>query len=194
MTDSIQHEEKNELEKSGMTDPKQVLVQTEGMEQPGPAEAAEEVSKAPDPASGPEPQALDSRRIILWGLGGSYLLYVGFQLCAGFIRGDAESSIWFFLAGILFFATGVALLIKVLRDYKADQMEKAKRAKEGRPTAQDTPFGGLFQPRADQTEPKPRKMSISERARLGGAGADSLEENQVEEKNQEENQEINQIP
>ncbi len=122
-------------------------------------------------------EPLDTRRIILWGLGGAYLCYVGYQLCTGYLKGDAESHIAFFLGGIVFFCTGILLLFKVLKNYSAAEKEKKERIQKGEPLPQDLPFGGLFMPKEEISQQKQHKLSISERARL----ASTIEEIQNEE-------------
>ena len=51
-------------------------------------------------------QVTSGRNYILWFLGGIYLIYTGYKLCAGYINGAEGSSLFFFFSGVLFLAAG----------------------------------------------------------------------------------------
>ena len=109
-----------------------------------------------------EDTAPDPRRELLWGIGGAYLCYIGFQLCAGVFKGAEGANPLFVLVGLGFIGFGGYLVVRILLSRKDRQkaendQKPSSTGTEGRP--------GIF---GSSVRSQPaKKMSIAQRARLG---------------------------
>ena len=102
-----------------------------------------------------------ARRSLLWIFAGGYLVYTGYRLCEGIIKGTDDASKGFLAAGGIFIVIGAVLLVKAVRNLaKASEQETAARK--------------MIEENAK------KKMSISERAHLA-ENLDDAEESEAEE-------------
>lgn len=93
-----------------------------------------------------------ARRSILWIFAGGYLVYTGYRLCEGIIKGTDDASKGFLIAGGIFIVIGAVLLIKAVRNLVKAGAEKASE--------QEAAAKQMIEENAR------KKMSISERAHL----------------------------
>ena len=100
-----------------------------------------------------------ARRSLLWIFAGGYLVYTGYRLCEGIIKGTDDASKGFLIAGAV-------LLIKAVRNLAKAGAEKASE--------QEAAARKMIEENAK------KKMSISERAHLA-ENLDGAEENEMEE-------------
>lgn len=119
-------------------------------------------------------KAVPTRSLVVWCLGGVYLLYTGYTLCKNVIQGVEGGSPAFMAAGVVFLILGAGLLVLGARglikndlrkkaEAEAAQAEEAANAVQvEQETAADTTDAAAA---AQQPEGK-HKMSIAERARL----------------------------
>lgn len=107
-----------------------------------------------------------ARRSLLWIFAGGYLVYTGYRLCEGIIKGTDDASKGFLVAGGIFIVIGAVLLIKAVRNLAKAGAEKASE--------QETAARKMIEEKAK------KKMSISERAHLA-ENLDDAEENETEE-------------
>lgn len=107
-----------------------------------------------------------ARRSLLWIFAGGYLVYTGYRLCEGIIKGTDDASKGFLIAGGIFIVIGAVLLIKAVRNLAKAGAEKASE--------QEAAARKMIEENAK------KKMSISERAHLAENLADA-EENETEE-------------
>ena len=107
-----------------------------------------------------------ARRSLLWIFAGGYLVYTGYRLCEGIIKGTDDASKGFLIAGGIFIVIGAVLLIKAVRNLAKAGAEKASE--------QEAAARKMIEENAK------KKMSISERAHLAENLADD-EENETEE-------------
>ena len=61
-----------------------------------------------------------------WALAGAYLVYLAYQLCSGYFKG--ESGIQFLLIGILFGIAGLWIVVQGYRGYRTAADEQKKEA------------------------------------------------------------------
>ena len=66
-----------------------------------------------------------ARRSLLWIFAGGYLVYTGYRLCEGIIKGTDDASKGFLVAGGIFIVIGAVLLIKAVRNLAKAGAEKA---------------------------------------------------------------------
>ena len=107
-----------------------------------------------------------ARRSLLWIFAGGYLVYTGYRLCEGIIKGTDDASKGFLAAGGIFIVIGAVLLIKAVRNLAKAGAEKASE--------QEAAARKMIEENAK------KKMSISERAHLA-ENLDDAEENETEE-------------
>lgn len=107
-----------------------------------------------------------ARRSILWIFAGGYLVYTGYRLCEGIIKGTDDASKGFLIAGGIFIVIGAVLLIKAVRNLVKAGAEKASE--------QEAAAKQMIEENAG------KKMSISERAHLA-ENLDDTEKNATEE-------------
>lgn len=107
-----------------------------------------------------------ARRSLLWIFAGGYLVYTGYRLCEGIIKGTDDASKGFLIAGGIFIVIGAVLLIKAVRNLAKAGAEKASE--------QEAAARKMIEENAK------KKMSISERAHLA-ENLDDAEENEAEE-------------
>lgn len=107
-----------------------------------------------------------ARRSLLWIFAGGYLVYTGYRLCEGIIKGTDDASKGFLIAGGIFIVIGAVLLIKAVRNLAKAGAEKASE--------QEAAARKIIEENAK------KKMSISERAHLA-ENLDDAEENEMEE-------------
>ena len=107
-----------------------------------------------------------ARRSLLWIFAGGYLVYTGYRLCEGIIKGTDDASKGFLIAGGIFIVIGAVLLIKAVRNLAKAGAEKASE--------QEAAARKMIEENAK------KKMSISERAHLA-ENLDDAEENETEE-------------
>lgn len=107
-----------------------------------------------------------ARRSLLWIFAGGYLVYTGYRLCEGIIKGTDDASKGFLAAGGIFIVIGAMLLIKAVRNLAKAGAEKASE--------QEAAARKMIEENAK------KKMSISERAHLA-ENLDDAEENETEE-------------
>ena len=106
-----------------------------------------------------------ARRSLLWIFAGGYLVYTGYRLCEGIIKGTDDASKGFLIAGGIFIVIGAVLLIKAVRNLAKAGAEKASE--------QEAAARKMIEENAK------KKMSISERAHLA-ENLDDAEENEME--------------
>ena len=107
-----------------------------------------------------------ARRSLLWIFAGGYLVYTGYRLCEGIIKGTDDASKGFLIAGGIFIVIGAVLLIKAVRNLAKAGAEKASE--------QEAAARKMIEENAK------KKMSISERAHLA-ENLDGAVENEAEE-------------
>lgn len=93
-----------------------------------------------------------TRSSILWIFAGGYLVYTGYRLCEGILKGTDDASKGFLVAGGIFIVIGAVLLIKAVRNLAKEGAEKA--------AVQEEMAKKVIEENAK------KKMSISERAHL----------------------------
>lgn len=132
-----------------------------------------------------------SRSMLLWALGGVYLLYTGYRLCQGVLEGAEDSGWGFFVAGVFFIVVGIVLLFLSIKSYNAkikrEQEEKeASEAMNADAAGEDeyavnessSEMTGAAavdsgeESEADSEVAPKKPMSIAERARLASALGD----------------------
>ena len=106
-----------------------------------------------------------TRSSLLWIFAGGYLVYTGYRLCEGIIKGTDDASKGFLIAGGIFIVIGAVLLIKAVRNLAKAGAEKASEQEAARKMIEEN---------------AKKKMSISERAHLA-ENLDDAEENETEE-------------
>lgn len=117
-----------------------------------------------------EPQSADNengevqnntptRSYIIRILAGLYLLYTGYKLCEGVLKGEEGSGWGFMAAGIAFLVIAVILLINSGRYF----LQKGKTEKTQNQVDDQVQIN---QEQADAEVLNPKSMSISERANL----------------------------
>lgn len=109
-----------------------------------------------------EQKSFSNRRFLLWTLAGIYLLYTAYSLCKGYVTGEEGSSMGFMLAGIVFAAIGVGLLVVSIKNMLSE--DKIKKAKAAKDAAMEGAAGGELKTENSSAQRKP--MSIAERANL----------------------------
>ena len=107
-----------------------------------------------------------ARRSLLWIFAGGYLVYTGYRLCEGIIKGTDDASKGFLVAGGILIVMGAVLLIKAVRNLAKAGAEKASE--------QEAAARKMIEENAK------KKMSISERAHLA-ENLDDAEEDETEE-------------
>ena len=115
------------------------------------------------------------RTYLVMAIAGAYVVYLGYSLCAGVVKGEQGSSTGFLIAGIAFIILGGAFVINGLRGYmrvKKEQKEQAALA-ESTGSASLEPTEGeedvLSENESVKTETAGeahKKMSIADRANL----------------------------
>lgn len=115
------------------------------------------------------------RTYLVMAIAGAYVVYLGYSLCAGVVKGEQGSSTGFLVAGIAFIILGGAFVINGLRGYmrvKKEQKEQAALA-ESIESASLEPTEGeedvLSENESVKTETAGeahKKMSIADRANL----------------------------
>ena len=107
-------------------------------------------------------QGMPTRSYILMLMAGLYLLYTGYKLCKNVLDGVEGGSWGFFAAGIGFLIVGIVMLVISGKNLMAQERErKALEAEELK--------------KQQEAAPKPKNMSISERARLAENLSDAQE-------------------
>lgn len=107
-----------------------------------------------------------ARSSILWIFAGGYLVYTGYRLCEGILKGTDDASKGFLVAGGIFIVIGAVLLIKAVRNLAKEGAEKA--------AVQEEMAKKVIE------ENSKKKMSISERAHLA-ENLDDVQEDSEEE-------------
>ena len=107
-----------------------------------------------------------TRSSILWIFAGGYLVYTGYRLCEGILKGTDDASTGFLVAGGIFIVIGAVLLIKAVRNLAKEGAEKA--------AVQEEMAKKVIE------ENSKKKMSISERAHLA-ENLDDVQEDSEEE-------------
>lgn len=107
-----------------------------------------------------------TRSSILWIFAGGYLVYTGYRLCEGILKGTDDASKGFLVAGGIFIVIGAVLLIKAVRNLAKEGAEKA--------AVQEKMAKKVIE------ENSKKKMSISERAHLA-ENLDDVQEDSEEE-------------
>lgn len=117
------------------------------------------------------------RNYTFMGIAALYLMYLGYELCIGFINGKEGSGIGFFLMGVVFIGVGIAVVIYAVKgSRKRHEMMKAAEAAEAAAAAVEEDKK-LFGEKSDSKNEAPKKMSIAERARMVG----NVEDDEAEE-------------
>lgn len=116
------------------------------------------------------------RNYTFMGIAALYLIYLGYELCMGFINQKEGSGIGFMLIGIVFIGVGIAVVIYAVKgSRKRHEMLKAAEAAEAAALEENEEEEVV-----EKAEPS-KKMSISERARMVAATEeDASEESQIE--------------
>ena len=116
------------------------------------------------------------RNYTFMGIAALYLIYLGYELCMGFINKKEGSGIGFMLIGIVFIGVGIAVVIYAVKgSRKRHEMMKAAEAAEAAALEENEEEEVV-----EKAEPS-KKMSISERARMVAATEeDASEESQIE--------------
>ena len=116
------------------------------------------------------------RNYTFMGIAALYLIYLGYELCMGFINQKEGSGIGFMLIGIVFIGVGIAVVIYAVKgSRKRHEMMKAAEAAEAAALEENEEEEVV-----EKAEPS-KKMSISERARMVAATEeDASEESQIE--------------
>ena len=107
-----------------------------------------------------------TRSSLLWIFAGGYLVYTGYRLCEGILKGTDDASKGFLVAGGIFIVIGAVLLIKAVRNLAKEGAEKA--------AVQEEMAKKVIE------ENSKKKMSISERAHLA-ENLDDVQEDSEEE-------------
>ena len=107
-----------------------------------------------------------TRSSILWIFAGGYLVYTGYRLCEGILKGTDDANKGFLVAGGIFIVIGAVLLIKAVRNLAKEGAEKA--------AVQEEMAKKVIE------ENSKKKMSISERAHLA-ENLDDVQEDSEEE-------------
>lgn len=105
------------------------------------------------------------RNYTFMGIAALYLVYLGYELCMGFVQGKEGSGIGFFLMGVVFIGFGVAVVIYAVKgSRKRHAMMKAAEAAEAAAAQEkeENEQGADVEIKKET----PKKMSISERARM----------------------------
>lgn len=130
-----------------------------------------------------QPEKMPSRSYVLWVLAGLYLLYTGYSLCQGVIRGQEGSGPIFLIAGIVFLVIGAYLTIKGAKNLWFRDKEKSSGGEKTEDTEGQEAIPEETKAASDEKTDQ-RSMSIAERARLvsrleedGDAGGNDEEEN-----------------
>ena len=120
------------------------------------------------------------RNYTFMGIAALYLIYLGYELCMGFINKKEGSGIGFMLIGIVFIGVGIAVVIYAVKgSRKRHEMMKAAEAAEAVEAAalEECEEEEVV----EKAEPS-KKMSISERARMVAmTEEEDSEESQIEE-------------
>ena len=120
------------------------------------------------------------RNYTFMGIAALYLIYLGYELCMGFINQKEGSGIGFMLIGIVFIGVGIAVVIYAVKgSRKRHEMMKAAEAAEAVEAAalEECEEEEVV----EKAEPS-KKMSISERARMVAmTEEEDSEESQIEE-------------
>lgn len=116
------------------------------------------------------------RNYTFMGIAALYLIYLGYELCMGFINQKEGSGIGFMLIGIVFIGVGIAVVIYAVKgSRKRHEMMKAAEAAEAAALEENEEEEVV-----EKAEPS-KKMSISERARMVAATEEGAsEESQIE--------------
>ena len=64
------------------------------------------------------------RTYLVMAIAGAYVVYLGYSLCAGVVKGEQGSSTGFLVAGIAFIILGGAFVINGLRGYMRVKKEQ----------------------------------------------------------------------
>ena len=96
-------------------------------------EIKEEEQKT-EPANTNQKPEIAARSMILWALGGVYLLYTGYRLCKNVLDGVDGSSWGFFAAGAFFIVVGIVLICMSIKSYN----DKIKREQEALETPEQS--------------------------------------------------------
>ena len=104
------------------------------------------------------------RNYTFMGIAALYLIYLGYELCIGFINKKEGSGIGFMLVGIVFVIVGISVVIySVKGSRRRHELIKAAEAAEAAAALEEE------KEEIAETEVKKedtRKLSISERARM----------------------------
>lgn len=142
----------------------------EEMKQEETKENAEQVSEEKK-----ENKGAPTRSLVVWCLGGVYLIYTGYSLCKNVLEGVEGGSPAFMVAGIVFLVLGAGLLVLGARGLIKNDLRKkaeaeAAQANEAANAAEtESDASGEEGDAAETVEteaPEKRKMSIAERANL----------------------------
>lgn len=125
--------------------------------------------------SGQSRQTVPNRSMIIWAVGGIYLLYTGRSLCKGVLDGAEDTGWGFFAVGVIFLILGAGLIFLSLKSYSA----KAKADKEKQETAEGESALKAAPERGTEKFPSGasgHRMTIAERARLTSRLGDENEQ------------------
>lgn len=119
------------------------------------------------------------RNYTFMGIAALYLIYLGYELCMGFVQGKEGSGIGFFLMGVVFIGVGIAVVIYAVKgSRKRHAIIKAAEAAEAA-AAEEAKQNAVSEKIEEGTVPA-KKMSIAERARLANRHEDEDSDEQEE--------------
>ena len=122
-----------------------------------------------------ENKGAPTRSLVLWCLGGVYLLYTGYSLCKNVLQGVEGASPAFMAAGVVFLLLGAGLVVLGARGLIKNDLRKKAEAQAAQEERANTAgmeldvSAGEVDDKAETVETETiekRKMSIAERANL----------------------------
>lgn len=114
-----------------------------------------------------EAKPVKPRNYTFMGIAALYLIYLGYELCMGFVQGKEGSNIGFCLMGVVFIGVGIAVVIYAVKGSRRrhELIKAAEAAEAAKEAAKDAEFEKLTA-KTEEKKETTKKMSISERARM----------------------------
>lgn len=111
------------------------------------------------------------RNYTFMGIAALYLIYLGYELCMGFINSKEGSSIGFFLMGVVFIGFGIAVVVYAVKGSRRRHaaMKAAEAAEAAAAAAAEKEDEELEAAVIEEKKAASKKMSIAERARMVGS-------------------------